>query len=225
MRTAAILPIKRFDAAKQRLGESVADGLRLALARAMVLDVLSVLAGCAGIELTIIVTSEPSVAALSADRSLVIRDEAEEGQSAAVSLGVARALADGFERVLCVPGDCPALDPVELDGLLEADASQEVVIVPDRHGSGTNGLLLSPPDAIPPAFGPGSCERHRVLAADAGVRVVTSRPRSLLLDVDTGSDLAVLRAQLVQIDGRARRTRAVLGSPEHAETLSLAAGA
>ncbi len=36
--------------------------------------------------------------------------------------------------------------------------------MPDRHGTGTNGLLLTPPDAIAPSFGPGSCERHRALA-------------------------------------------------------------
>ncbi len=51
--------------------------------------------------------------------ALAIDDTAEDSQSAAVALGVARALAEGFERVLCVPGDCPALDPAELDSLLD----------------------------------------------------------------------------------------------------------
>ena len=44
MRTAAILPVKQFTRAKQRLGESVDDDLRGRLARAMVEDVLSALA-------------------------------------------------------------------------------------------------------------------------------------------------------------------------------------
>ena len=63
MRTAAILPVKRFAHAKQRLGESVADPLRAQLARAMVGDVLSALRECAALDLTIVVTSERSVAA------------------------------------------------------------------------------------------------------------------------------------------------------------------
>jgi coenzyme F420-0:L-glutamate ligase/coenzyme F420-1:gamma-L-glutamate ligase len=62
---------------------------------------------------------------------------------------------------------------------------REVVVVPDRHGTGTNGLLLTPPDAIAPAFGPGSCERHRALALAAGVAFRLERPPSLLLDIDT----------------------------------------
>ena len=44
MRTAAILPVKRFDRAKPRLGASVAETLRGRLARAMVADVLRALA-------------------------------------------------------------------------------------------------------------------------------------------------------------------------------------
>jgi len=62
MRTAAVLPVKRFARAKQRLGESVADPLRLELARAMVNDVLLALAQTEAIERTILVTRERSVA-------------------------------------------------------------------------------------------------------------------------------------------------------------------
>jgi 2-phospho-L-lactate/phosphoenolpyruvate guanylyltransferase len=210
MRTAAILPVKRFPLAKQRLGESVADSLRADLARAMVGDVLSALRDCAAIDVTIVVTCEPLVAtAARYIGAIVIEDSLEEGQSAAASLGVARALQDGFERVLCVPGDCPTLDPDELEELL-AGETREVVIVPDRHGSGTNGLLLTPPDALSPSFGPDSRARHEQLAHEAGVSRRISQPASLLLDIDTGEDLAVLRERLAGERTRAPRTRAVL---------------
>jgi 2-phospho-L-lactate guanylyltransferase len=228
MRTAAVLPVKRFSLAKQRLGESVADALRLELARAMVADVLLALAQTQASELTIVVTREESVARTAREQgALVIEDEAEKGQSAAAELGIRRALAEGIERVLCVPGDCPALDPAELQELLlPARAEPEVVIVPDRHGTGTNGLLLSPPDAIAPSFGPGSFERHRALALAAGLACRVQRPPSLLLDIDTGADLAALRERLMghQPAGqsaRASRTRAVLGQPEHTSVPSI----
>jgi 2-phospho-L-lactate/phosphoenolpyruvate guanylyltransferase len=209
MRTAAILPVKRFSAAKQRLGLSVADSLRADLARAMVGDVLSSLRECTAIDETIVVTCESMVA--SAARyvgAIVILDEAEDGQSAAVSLGLARALQEGIGRALCVPGDCPALDPAELEQLLGADS--DVVIVPDRHGSGTNGLLLTPPDALAPSFGPDSRARHEQLARDAGVDWRIEQPPSLLLDIDTGEDLEVLRERLAGERVRAPRTRRVL---------------
>jgi len=242
VRTAAILPVKRFARAKQRLGASVADPLRRELAGAMVADVLLALAHTDAIERTIVVTREPLVAeAANAQGAIVIDDQAEAGQSAAASLGVRRALQEGIERVLCVPGDCPTLDPAELDALLrqgvgtagEAGSSlagnedagspgrPSVVIVPDRHGTGTNGLLLSPPDAIAPSFGPDSCQRHRALALAAGVDCRVERVPSLLLDIDTGDDLDTLRARLAGHSARAQRTRTVLGQPERTNILSI----
>jgi 2-phospho-L-lactate/phosphoenolpyruvate guanylyltransferase len=216
MRTAAILPVKRFARAKQRLGESVADPLRRDLARAMVGDVLSALRDCAAIERTIVVTCEESVAAAARYLgAIVVPDTDEEGQSAAVARGIERAVAEGFERALCIPGDCPALDPVEMAALLETPPadSAEVVVMPDRHGTGTNGLLLTPPSAIPPSFGPDSCERHLRLAREAGVACRVERLPSLLLDIDTGADLAALRERLAgEPRAGARRTRIVLGA-------------
>jgi 2-phospho-L-lactate/phosphoenolpyruvate guanylyltransferase len=241
MRTAAILPVKHFAQAKRRLGESVAGELRDDLARAMVDDVLVALGETASIERTIVVTREDSVAAAAHEiGALIVEDTAEASQSAAVELGVARALADGFERVLCIPGDCPTLDPVELTALLDAQPEKEpglfgtprqqepgepaaVTIIPDRHGTGTNGLLLTPPDVIAPSFGPDSCERHRALAEQAGAVQRIERPSSLLLDIDTGADLTVLRERLSSAPARAPRTRAVLGlSDEPADALPIA---
>lgn len=222
MRTAAILPVKRFSNAKQRLGASVADPLRLDLVRAMVGDVLSALQRCASIDLTIVVTNEESVAAAARHQgAIVVADSAEAGQSAAVALGISRAHTESAERIVCVPGDCPALDPAELDTVLAANRTAAngaspgglIVIVPDRHGSGTNGLLIAPPHAIAPSFGPGSCERHRELARAAGASCHLERPASLLLDIDTGEDLAVLRERLAGEREHAPRTRAVLGLP------------
>ncbi len=216
MRTAAVLPVKRFTLAKQRLGESIDDQLRLGLARAMVTDVLDALARTPGVERTIVVTNEESIADAARERgATLLPDSAEQGQSAAVALGIALAAEQGMARVLCVPGDCPALDPSELGILLgAAGPDQEVVIVPDRHGTGTNGLMLTPPAAIEPSFGPDSCERHRGLAARAGIPCRLERPASLLLDIDTGADLTALRERLAGVGGGARATRAVLGMSE-----------
>ena len=225
MRTAAILPVKSFARAKQRLGASVADQLRLALARAMVSDVLLALSETAAIELTIVVTREPLAAEAALELgATVVDDDSEQGQSAAAMLGVASALEQGFERVLCVPGDCPALDPSELAELLapRPRSTAGVVIGPDRHGTGTNGLLLDPPDAIEPSFGPDSCERHRSLALERGLDCRIERLSSLLLDIDTGADLQALRERLSEHAGRAERTRSVLDSRSPAERLTTA---
>jgi 2-phospho-L-lactate guanylyltransferase len=85
-----------------------------------------------------------------------------------------------------------------------------VVIVPDRHGAGTNALLLSPPDAITPSFGPGSFARHAARGRAGGTTVAVAELPSLGLDVDTPGDLAALRAALTARRGGAARTRELL---------------
>ena len=83
--------------------------------------------------------------------------------------------------------------------------------MPDRHGTGTNALLLDPPDAIAPGFGAGSFERHRAAVEAAGSRLRVERPGTLVLDVDTGDDLRRLVEALDERpDSVAPATRAAL---------------
>ena len=225
MRTLAVLPVKSFGLAKQRLGDAVGAEDRRALARAMAGDVLDALGRVEGLGGVIVVSAEelgadtagiegadPPVSAGRFARGSpieLVHDPEEAGQSAAARRGIRAAVARGAQRVLLVPGDCPALDPAEVGALL-AGAAPGVVIVPDRHGSGTNALLIEPPAALTPAFGPGSFARHAALAHAAGATVRIGRLPSLELDVDTPGDLEALRAALDAGRGGAPRTRALL---------------
>jgi 2-phospho-L-lactate guanylyltransferase len=207
MRTLAVLPVKSFGRAKQRLGSAVDD--RAALAAAMVGDVLEALSAVRGLEGVVVVSAQRTPGIEQAAHIEVVHDPLEAGQSPAAARGIQAAVARGAQRVLLVPGDCPALDPREVDELLDG-AGPGVVIVPDRHGSGTNALLIDPPGALAPAFGPGSFARHAALAHAAGATVRVGRLPSLELDVDTPGDLEALRATLDAGRDGAPRTRELL---------------
>lgn len=112
MSTVAVLPIKTFARAKQRLSEAVPAADRRALAEAMVGDVLAALGAVAELDGVIVVTAEPAaVAAATRAGAAVVEDREEAGQSAAAQRGLAAAIERGATRALLVPGDCPALDP------------------------------------------------------------------------------------------------------------------
>jgi 2-phospho-L-lactate guanylyltransferase len=211
-RTIAILPVKRFETAKARLGDELSGGTRRALTEAMVTDVLMALRRTAAVDEVLIVTSEPAAEAIGRGYGAnVLHDDVEDGQSAATLIGIAHELEGGATRVLLVPGDTPALDPGELSALLERpQIGRSVTIVPDRHGTGTNALLLTPPDVIEPAFGPGSRERHELAATAAGVACEIEQIPTLALDVDTAEDLAALRTALAERRGGAAHTRGML---------------
>jgi 2-phospho-L-lactate/phosphoenolpyruvate guanylyltransferase len=211
-RTYAILPVKRFAAAKARLADDLSAGTRRALTESMVTDVLMALRRTKAIDEVLVVTSEPTAEAIGHGYgATVIADPVEEGQSAAVLIGIEHAIERGATRVLLVPGDCPALDPLQVTELLDRPAlGRSVTLVPDRHGTGTNALVLVPPDVIVPVFGEDSRARHEQAAATAGVPCAVENVSTLLIDVDTGDDLVALRQLLADHRGGAAHTRGML---------------
>lgn len=215
MTVAAILPIKRFGHAKQRLAGALGNGTRSAMAAAMVADVLTALERSDSIDAIVAVSAEPEVKAHAVESDLaLVADPTEEGQSSAAMAGLARAADLGFEVALLVPGDCPMMSPADLDALTAAAVRADVVIVPDRHGTGTNALAMRAAGPFEPQFGPGSRERHVAQAEARELSFLVEHLPSLALDVDTPDDLAALMDALEETRGDAARTRGILSQIE-----------
>jgi 2-phospho-L-lactate guanylyltransferase len=212
LKATAVLPVKRFAAAKQRLAPGIGSTHRAELAAAMLEDVLEAIGEARSIERTIVVSSEPRAIELAtANGAELVADPDVGGHSGAALAGIARAQQLGAERVVLLPIDCPLLAPRELERLLTGMPERYVAIVPDRHGTGTNALAFAPPDAIEPSFGEGSCARHVAAARAAGVPFGVEELPSLALDLDTPADVVALTRELETRRGRARRTAKALG--------------
>jgi 2-phospho-L-lactate/phosphoenolpyruvate guanylyltransferase len=224
VRATAVLPVKRFAAAKRRLAAGMDDKRREAVVEAMLGDVLEAIGTTRSIERTVVVSDEARAeTAAKATGATVVPDPggaaegAEEGESAsdghsrAALAGIAHASSQGAGCVVLLPGDCPLLDPRDLDRLLTGMPDRFVAVVPDRHGTGTNALALAPPDAIRPAFGGGSRERHVAAARAAGLPYAVEELPSLALDLDTPADIVALTRELGRRSRGARRTAKALG--------------
>jgi 2-phospho-L-lactate guanylyltransferase len=190
------VPVKDLVNAKQRLLPVLEPAQRADLARAMLRDVLRALTG-AELDVVWVVTRDAAVIAtaraLGAD---ILAEAVNEGHTAAVAYAQAHAARQGLRVFATIPGDVPCVTPDEARALVQAAASSpSAVFAPSRSGLGTNGVALSPPDAMPLTFGEPSFQNH--LAA-AGRRGLTPRvldlPR-LGLDVDTSEDLRALLAE------------------------------
>jgi 2-phospho-L-lactate guanylyltransferase len=218
MRTTAIIPVKRFGRAKQRLLDRLDRPQRAAIIKAMLADVLDAVTAVADVERVILVTGEGRAERLALRHAQrvktpieILRDPDDTGHSEAATLGIIRAKSLGAEAVALLPGDCPLLDSAELAAALARLEPGHITVVPDRHGTGTNALLMAPSDAIGPAFGEGSCERHRDRAERAGYAVAIEPLGSLGLDLDTPDDLAELGRTLVANRALAPATAEALG--------------
>jgi 2-phospho-L-lactate/phosphoenolpyruvate guanylyltransferase len=211
MPTLAILPVKSFADAKQRLQTELSPGFRRAIVEAMFSDTLVALRRAREVDQILVVSADHGAQQIAGGYGAHVLDDEQRGHNVAASLGIGWALETGVDRALLVPGDCPLLDPEQLDELLARPANApSALIVPDRHGTGTNALLLTPPDSLEPSFGPGSCERHASLAQAAGIAYEVVDVPSLGLDIDTPEDLAALHVELDATRGGSAHTRGML---------------
>jgi 2-phospho-L-lactate guanylyltransferase len=211
MRTAAILPIKSFAQAKQRLRFELPEHDRRALVEAMFADALVALGRVPALERVIVVSGDRVAQRIAGGYGASVVEDDERGHNNAAARGVDVLVEEGIERALLVPGDCPLLAPADIDALLAHEVGERsALIVPDRHGTGTNALLLTPPDVLAPSFGPDSRRRHLADAEANRVPAEVVELDSLALDIDTPDDLEALQRQLAVTHGGAAHTRGML---------------
>ena len=115
------------------------------------------------------------------------------GLNPALEEGRRRALDLGASTLLVFPADLPLLEEDDVRTVLQAAEGRSVVISPDGARSGTNALLIRPPDVLPFAFGPDSFEAHLEAARQRGLDLTVCERSHLAFDLDTAGDLARLK--------------------------------
>ena len=205
---AALVPVKRLDAAKSRLREALPGDALPGLARAMLEDVLEALLAVPELDVVAVVTEDPEAARVAEAQGAeaLLLDDA--GLNPSLTAGAERLAARGLDALLVVLGDVAGATPADLGALLAAGRAMQppwAVLTPSGDG-GTTALLRSPPDAFPNAFGPDSAARHREAAQRAGVTLRELSLPSLQVDLDGAEDVDAFLAS----SGGGKRTRALL---------------
>jgi 2-phospho-L-lactate guanylyltransferase len=187
--------VRSLEGAKSRLGAALDAEERRDLVTGLLRRTVTAALATPGVAEVIVVSPDEDVLALAT--ALGARPVLQRSRGLNPALHEARAAAANAARLLVVPGDLPAITPAGLAAVLaagDAAGAPGVVLAPDRHGRGTNALLLEPPDVIDPAFGGDSRAAHAWLAssADAAFVEVTGE---LDLDIDTPDDLMLVSAE------------------------------
>ena len=193
----AIIPIGTLEGAKSRLGGTLDAEERRDLVDTMVYRTIRAALETPGIGDVLVVTPDRGArdqAAFLGARTLL---QPRSGLNAGLEDARADAMAGGAEAIVVLPIDLPLISTdtiAELIAPIDVVADRPlVVLAPDRHGRGTNGLVLAPPDAIAFGFGGESRARHARWAAGAGARYVELEG-PLALDLDTPDDLLLTEA-------------------------------
>ena len=184
----AVVPIKGFEAPKQRLAEALSAHERGSLAEHMLRDVLAALDDLEGI--LVISRDEATLNAARWSGARVMLEKGNGGYSAAVRQAGEMLASEGVNAMMHVPGDVPLISRDEVKRIAALPENVPgACVVPSLDFDGTNCLALWPPDLIEPAFGPDSFHRHCQILEDLGVKPVVLELDGFALDIDTPDDL------------------------------------
>jgi 2-phospho-L-lactate guanylyltransferase len=205
---AALIPVKRLDAAKSRLWPQLPRASVERLTVAMLEDVLAALLEVRALGAVVVVTEDESAgrAARAAGARALVRPD--PGLNPALDAAAAELAREGARAVLIVLGDVAGARSEEVSELLfalDALGSPGVVLAPSRDG-GTSALARAPYDAIPSCFGPASAAVHRERALRAGIPYRELALPSLAVDLDRAEDVEEL---LRNAKGAVRTRRAL----------------
>jgi 2-phospho-L-lactate/phosphoenolpyruvate guanylyltransferase len=179
----AVVPVKDFRAAKGRLAGVLDEATRARLARALAGGVVAAAAPLP----VAVVCEDDAVADWARSAGAAVIQTAATGLDDAVGRAVERLAAGGVVRAVVVHADLAA--PVALTPFAVAVDADEVLVVPDRHGDGTNVLSVPTGRGFVFRYGPGSATRHVEEAERCGLRVRVVTDERLGWDVDGPEDL------------------------------------
>jgi len=174
----AVIPLKGFDVAKERLAPLLDHRRRSSLATAAAGHVVSACAD-GGFDLAV-VTGDEAVAKWAMAHSARVIPDPARGLNAACSAGIAASPGSW----IVVHGDLPLLDAATMRRARAALVAGRPVIAPSRDG-GTN--LLGGRHRIHLSYGPGSFHRH--LAALPKDPYILTGIESII-ELDTPADVS-----------------------------------
>lgn len=187
----AIVPLKKdLDRAKQRLTNALSVDERGQLMLAMIRDVLTATTGTRGLTGVLLVSRAEIAEELAREFNVELYNEAADADlSESVQAAGGYLMANrGAKGTLILHGDVPLVTASDLDAVLESH--DQLTLVPDSDGEGTNCIVSSPPNLIRYRFGFKSFKPHVEAAYDIGITPRIVRNEQIGLDVDTPEDLA-----------------------------------
>jgi 2-phospho-L-lactate guanylyltransferase len=196
LQVVAIVPVRPLGRARSRLGDLLDAEERRDLVLRLADRTIRAVVGTAGVTETLVITPDDEVRDLASRAGARPLRQRSRGLNDGLREARDEALAGGATAVLILPIDLPAISPVAIGDVLataERESPPLVAIVGDRHGRGTNALLLAPPDVIDVHFGGDSHDAHVAAAIEAGAALL-ELDGPLSIDLDTPDDLLLAEA-------------------------------
>jgi 2-phospho-L-lactate guanylyltransferase len=191
----AIVPVKPLRSGKSRLSGMLSEDERAHLNEVLLERTLTTLAELKEVEQVLVVSRDTHALTIARNHGArTVREDGQPGLNTALTRATVIAKIYATRGVLVLPADLPFLARDDILALLERATNPPVIVIaPDRHGKGTNALLMSPAGLIEYDFGGDSFARHCKRAKKVGAKLEIVELPSLGLDLDLPEDLELVR--------------------------------
>ena len=191
----AIVPVKPLRRGKSRLAGTLTEDERTELNRALLQHSLETLSGVSGVDEILVVSRDPSALTIAREHGArTVQEDGTPHLNTALKRATVVAQVYASRGVLILPADLPLVTCEDIRTLLDRAVKPPVVVIaPDRHGKGTNALVIAPAGLIEYDFGENSFQRHCDRAKQAGARLEIVELPSLGLDLDLPEDFELVK--------------------------------
>jgi len=196
----AIVPVKPLRRGKSRLAGTLTEDERTALNQELLEHTLKILSGLKELAQVLVISRDPQVLIIARNHGAkTVQEDGQPHLNTALARATVMAQVHSIRGILVLPADLPLLTPDDVRVLIDRAVKPPVVVIaPDRHGKGTNALLMVPAGQIEYDFGEGSFHRHCARAKKSGARLEIVELPSLGLDLDLPEDLEMIRKLKVE---------------------------
>lgn len=195
MKTFAIVPVKRFDSAKSRLGMLLNKYERAQLSKLFVHRTIRVLKGTSGVKKIVLVSSDVNVEKIAhLYGATFLKEKIQCGVNSAVDRGTKFCTDSGAEATLVLPADLPLVIPEDIDIVCKAALTVRncMVLCPSYKFDGSNIMLRKPCNIINTSYDSSSYLAHVLEGVRNNIKTRILFIRRAMIDIDTVQDITTL---------------------------------
>ena len=192
MKTFAIVPVKRFDRAKSRLGMLLNKHERMQLSTLLLKRTVRILESSTSVKKIVLVSSDvyaEKVARMCG--AVFLKEKIQCGVNSAVGTADKFCAAAGADATIVLPVDLPLLLPDDIDIVCNAALNENpcIILCPSYKFDGSNILLRKPCNIIKTSYDANSYLMHVLEGIRSDIKTRVLFNSRLMIDIDTLQDI------------------------------------
>ena len=192
MKTFAIVPVKRFDRAKSRLGMLLNKHERMQLSTLLLKRTVRILESSTSVKKIVLVSSDVYAEKVARTCGAVfLKEKIQCGVNSAVDTADKFCATAGADATIVLPVDLPLLLPDDIDIVCNAALAENpcIILCPSYKFDGSNILLRKPCNIIKTSYDANSYLMHVLEGIRSDIKTRVLFNSRLMIDIDTVQDI------------------------------------